>query len=57
MIFFVFTFILLLNFLKVDDKLIFVMTHFRHGARSPAIGGAVYEVGEVWENTMELTEV
>ena len=42
--------------LKADDKLIFVMTHFRHGARSPTAGG-IDSVSEEWEAPMELTGV
>jgi hypothetical protein len=42
--------------LKTDDKLIFVMTHFRHGARSPRSVG-IDPVGEKWEDPMELTGV
>ena len=46
MIFFFVVFNLLLTFLKADDKLVFVMTHFRHGARVPGVKGNIDEVGE-----------
>ena len=42
---------------ELNNKLIFVMTHFRHGARSPSITNYVDAVGERWENNRELTGV
>lgn len=32
---------------ELNCKLIFVMAHFRHGARSPNIKGNIDEVGEI----------
>ena len=41
-----------------NDKLIFVMTHFRHGARSPAIiKNNMDDIGEEWLNPGELTAI
>jgi len=40
-----------------NDKLIFVMTHFRHGARAPIFGGNTDLMGEYWEHPGELTGV
>ena len=58
--FFVF---LIISFLKIksDDKLIFVMTHFRHGARAPQnyydqVNYLDY-IKEHWDNPGELTGV
>ena len=42
---------------ELNDKLIFVMTHFRHGARSPSIINGVDNIGERWEFDSELTGV
>ena len=49
--------LLILNTIKSEDKLVFVMTHFRHGARAPT---GLYEkyndyVKERWTNPGELT--
>ena len=40
-----------------NDKLIFVMTHFRHGARAPIFGGKTDFMKEYWEFPGELTGV
>ena len=40
-----------------NDKLIFVMTHFRHGARAPIFGGNTDFMKEYWEYPGELTGV
>ncbi len=42
---------------ELSGKLIFVMTHFRHGARSPNIKGSIDEVGEKWDSSGQLTGV
>ena len=42
---------------EINSKLIFVMTHFRHGARSPNIKGNIDEVGEKWDSSGQLTGV
>ena len=51
---------LCLSFSTQNDKLIFVMIHFRHGARAP-IGGIgkrkIDKIGEYWENEGALTGV
>ena len=51
--------LLLFNFLitlQSNDKLIFVMTHFRHGARAPSsLTEKVDKVGEIGENSNALT--
>ena len=50
--------ILLFSCFKGNDKLIFVQTHFRHGARSPTVKkNNVDSVGEPWEYSMQLTGV
>jgi len=55
--------LLIILFLKIEskDKLIFVMTHFRHGARAPQIyynktDGSDY-IKEKWDNPGELTGI
>ena len=43
---------------QLNDKLIFVMTHFRHGARSPSsVKNNIDDIGEEWLMTGELTAV
>ena len=43
---------------QLNDKLIFVMTHFRHGARAPsALKNNIDEIGEKWLISGELTAV
>ena len=43
---------------QLNDKLIFVMTHFRHGARSPSsVKNNINDFGEEWLITGELTAV
>ena len=50
---------LYLTFSTQNDKLIFVMTHFRHGARAPNIEGfaKIDKIGEYWEHGGVLTGV
>ena len=50
---------LCLTFSTQNDKLIFVMTHFRHGARAPNIEGfaKIDKIGEYWEHGGVLTGV
>jgi hypothetical protein len=57
MLLFFVIFNLLISFFKGDDKLVFVMIHFRHGARSPTSKGNIDEVGEKWETLNELTGI
>ena len=57
MLLFFVVFNLSLTFFNADDKLVFVMTHFRHGARSPAARKNIDEVGEKWETSFELTGI
>ena len=42
-----------------DDKLVFLYTHFRHGARAPLdINDTFYDLlGEKWTNPGELTGI
>ena len=53
--------LLILNILLVscqdNDKLIFTMIHFRHGARSPVLSEGTDTFGEKWENPGELTGI
>ena len=43
---------------QLNDQLIFVMTHFRHGARAPsALKNNIDEIGEKWLISGELTAV
>ena len=43
---------------QLNDKLIFVMTHFCHGARAPsALNNNIDEIGEKWLISGELTAV
>ena len=54
----VFFFILLeifLTFCQNDNKLIFAMIHFRHGARSPVMNGNKDTFGEKWDQPEDLT--
>ena len=50
---------LCLSFSTQNDKLIFVMLHFRHGARAPTSLGEtkIDKIGEYWENEGALTGV
>ena len=50
---------LFLTFSTQNDKLIFVMIHFRHGARAPTSIGEtkIDKIGEYWENEGALTGV
>ena len=50
---------LCLSFSTQNDKLIFVMLHFRHGARAPtSIGETIIDkIGEYLENEGALTGV
>ena len=50
---------LCLTFSTQNDKLIFVMLHFRHGARAPTSIGEtkIDKIGEYWENEGALTGV
>ena len=44
--------------LILTERLIFVMTHFRHGARSPnGLKNNIDELGEKWEGRGKLTKV
>ena len=49
----------ILYFSISDDRLVFLYTHFRHGARAPSdINDSFYdELGEKWTNPGELTGV
>ena len=42
-----------------QDRLVFLYTHFRHGARAPnSVNDTFYDMlGEFWDNPWELTEV
>ena len=58
------TFLLILYFVLIicqtndtNDKLIFTMIHFRHGARAPLIDGHIDDFGEEWEHSDELTGI
>ena len=40
-----------------ENKIIFTMIHFRHGARASTFGGNVDFMGEYWEHPGEITSV
>ena len=46
-------------YLQGVDKLVFVYTHFRHGARAPlqVNDSFIDKMGETWKNPEELTGV
>lgn len=59
MLFTFFFFLLFLLTRQENDKLIFVITNFRHGARQPSLknGKTVDQFGEKWDFPKELTGV
>lgn len=59
MLFTFFFFLLFLLTHQENDKLIFVITNFRHGARQPSLknGKTVDQFGEKWDFPKELTGV
>ena len=50
-----FIFCCTLTIFESNDKLIFAMIHFRHGARMPFDRGEDYEFGGKWDDSAQLT--
>ena len=44
-----------LTIFESNDKLIFAMIHFGHGAKTPVNRGKDYELGEIWDSFEQLT--